>query len=48
MALLSLPKYATEVFHNPPRSLEAGLGWAGGGLASARAVIGHTHVDTGS
>ena len=23
-------------------------GWAGGGLASARAVIGHTHANTGS
>ena len=33
MALLSLPKYATEVFHNPPRS-RAGLGWWRPGLSS--------------
>ena len=35
MVLLSLPaKYATEVFHNPPRSLGAGLGWWRPGLSS--------------
>ena len=33
MALLSFPKYATEVFHNPPRS-RAGLGWWRPGLSS--------------